>query len=132
MVDNMAAVTVLNNMDTSHSCKLNELKKEIWSWCILRGIWLTVAHGHTPGKTNIVADRESRQHRRELEWTINQEMYEDGICRLSVKPDIDLFASRINYRLKPYVSYKPDPGAVAVDAFTIQWSQYVFLCFSLI
>ena len=53
-------------------------------------------------------------------------MYEEGICRLSVKPDIDLFASRINYRLKPYVSYKPDPGAVAVDAFTIQWSQYVF------
>ena len=91
---------------------------------------LTVAHGHTRGKTSIVADRESRQHRRELEWTINQEMYEDGICRLSVKPDIDLFASRINYRLKPYVSYKPDPGAVAVDAFTIQWSQYVFLCFS--
>jgi len=128
MVDNMTAVTVLNNMGTSHSWKLNELNKEIWSWCILRGIWLTVAH--IPGKTNIVADRESRQHRRELEWTINQELYEEGICRLSVKPDIDLFASRINYRLKPYVSYKPDPGAVAVDAFTIQWSQYVFLCFS--
>ena len=112
----MTAVTVLNNMGTSHSWKLNELNKEIWSWCILRGIWLTVAH--IPGKTNIVADRESRQHRRELEWTINQEMYEEGICRLSVKPDIDLFASRINYRPKPYISYKPDPGAVAVDAFS--------------
>ena len=127
MVDKMTAVTVLNNMGTSHSWKLNELNKEIWSWCTLRGIWLTVAH--IPGKTNIVADRESRQHRRELEWTISQEMYEEGICRLSVKPDIDLFASRINYRLKPYVSYKPDPGAVAVDAFTIQWSQYVFYAF---
>ena len=57
-------------------------------------------------------------------------MYEEGICRLSVKPDIDLFASRINYRLKPYISYKPDPGAVAVDAFiTIQWSQHGFYAF---
>ena len=44
---------------------------------------------------------------------------------MSVKPDIELFASR----LKPYVSYKPDPGAVAVDAFTVQWSQYVFYAF---
>ena len=47
-----------------------------------------------------------------------------------MKPDIDLFASRLNYRLKPYVSYKPNPGAVAVDAFSIQWSQYVFYAFS--
>lgn len=88
---------------------------------------MTVAH--IPGKANIVADRESRQHHRELEKTINQELYEADICRLSVKPDIDIFASRINYRLKPYVSYKPDAGAVAVDAFTEQWSQYVFYAF---
>ena len=33
------------------------------------------------------------------------------------------------YRLTPYVSYKPDPGAVAVEAFTVQWSQYVFYAF---
>lgn len=31
MVDNMTVVTVLNNMGTSHSWKLNELNKEIWS-----------------------------------------------------------------------------------------------------
>ena len=54
MVDNMTAVTVLSNMDTSHSWLLNELNKEIWTWCIHRGIWLTVAH--IPGKTNVVAE----------------------------------------------------------------------------
>lgn len=127
MVDNMTAVTILNNMGTSHSWKLNELNKEIWTWCIHRGIWLTVAH--IPGKTNVVADRESRQHRREIEWTLHTDLYDEGISKLSVKPDIDLFASRLNYRLKPYVSYKPDPGALAVDAFTVQWSQYVFYAF---
>ena len=35
-------------------------------------------------------------------------LYEEGICKLSVKPDIDLFASR----LKPYVSYKPKRPAL--------------------
>ena len=123
MVDNMTAVTILNKMGASHSWELNELNKEIWPWCIHRGIRLTLAH--IPGKTNIVADRESRQHRRKFEWTLDQELYEEGICRMSVKPDIDLFASRLNCRLKPYVSYKPDLGAVAADAFTVQWSQYV-------
>jgi len=127
MVDNMTAVTILNNMGTNHSWELNELNKEICSWCIHRGIWLTLAY--ITGKTNIVADRESRQHCRELEWTLNQELYEEGICRMSVKPNIDLFASRLNCRLKPYVSYKPDPGAVAVDAFRVQWSQYVCYAF---
>ena len=80
LVDNMTAVTILNNMGTSHSWQLNELNKEIWTWCIHRGIWLTVAH--IPGKTNVVADRESRQHRREIEWTLNSELYEEGICKL--------------------------------------------------
>ena len=68
----MTAVTILSNMGTSHSWQLNELNKEIWTWCIHRGIWLTVAH--IPGKTNVVADRESRQHRRELEWTLNSQL----------------------------------------------------------
>ncbi|XP_022795666.1 uncharacterized protein LOC111334234 [Stylophora pistillata] len=81
MVDNMPTVTILNNMGTSHSWQLNELNKEIWTWCIDRGIWLTVAH--IPGKTNVVADRESRQHRREIEWTINSDLYEEGICKLA-------------------------------------------------
>ena len=54
MVDNMTAVTILNNMDTRHSWLFNELNKEIWTWCIHRRIWLTVAH--IPGKTNVVAE----------------------------------------------------------------------------
>ena len=39
------------------------------------------------------------------------------LAGFSVKPDIDLFASRINYKCKKYVSYQTDPGAYAVDAF---------------
>ena len=73
---------------------------------------------------------ESRLNRREIEWTPNQELFDAEINRLLVQPDIDLFASRLNYRLKPYVSFKPDPGVLAVDAFSVQWSQYFLLCFS--
>ena len=45
------------------------------------------------------------------------------------KPDIDLFASRINHQLSNYVSWRPDPGAKAVDAFSINWSPTYNYCF---
>ena len=44
------------------------------------------------------------------------------------KPNIDLFASRLNHKLYKYVSYRPDPSAFAVDAFSISWSNcYVYI-----
>ena len=36
---------------------------------------------------------------------------------------IDLFASRLNNRLKRYYSYSPDPKCEHVDAFTLRWSE---------
>ena len=36
------------------------------------------------------------------------------------KPDIDLFASRLNSQFPKYVAYRLDPESVATDAFTIQ------------
>ena len=50
------------------------------------------------------------------------------IVALFGKPDIDLFASRLNAQVEDYVSLKPHPIAKLVDAFTIYWSQ--FLCYS--
>ena len=49
MCDNTTAVNVINHMGTSHSDPCNSLAKEIWEWCIVRKIWLSVAH--IPGKT---------------------------------------------------------------------------------
>ena len=44
-------------------------------------------------------------------------------------PEIDLFASRLNTQLQRYVSWKPDPGSEAVNAFTLDWSCYYFYAF---
>ena len=49
--------------------------------------------------------------------------------------DVDLFASRLNFKLPQYVSFRPDPSAMAIDAFSLQWSHfhaYAFAPFSLI
>ena len=49
--------------------------------------------------------------------------------RLEVKPEIDLFASRLNYQFSPYVAYRPDPAAIAINAFSVHWSARAFYAF---
>ena len=45
------------------------------------------------------------------------------------KPEIDIFASRLNAQLERYVSWLPDPGAEAVDAFSLNWANFDFYAF---
>lgn len=39
------------------------------------------------------------------------------------QPDIDLFASRVNAKCSLYISWKPDPDAWNINAFTGDWSK---------
>jgi len=48
---------------------------------------------------------------------------------------MDLFASRMNHQPPVYCTWRPDPGALAVDGFSISWAQefpYLFPPFCLI
>ena len=40
------------------------------------------------------------------------------------EPDIEMFASILNYKVSQHVAWKPDLGAIAIDAFTQDWSRY--------
>lgn len=46
------------------------------------------------------------------------------------KPSIDLFASRLNFQFRPFVSWKPDPQAFVIDAISISWTEHNFYAFS--
>ena len=127
MCDNTTAVNVINHMGTSHSDLCNSIAKEIWEWCIVRKIWLSAAH--IPGKQNLIADFESRRNQRESEWKLDKLSLFIALERLDFKPDIDLFASRINHQFPKYVSYRPDPEAFAIDAFSLDWSNFNFYAF---
>ena len=49
--------------------------------------------------------------------------------RFAFIPQIDLFASRINKQFAQYVSYRPDPFASYIHAFTITLADKQFYCF---
>ena len=97
-----------------------------------REIWLIATH--IAGVKNITADRESRNFDDRTEWKLNENVFRNITSRWGT-PDIDLFASRLNFQIKPFVSWKADPEATAINAFTISWSEtfsYIFPPFSLL
>ena len=126
LVGNTTAVTTFNQMGTCHSRVNNQLSHQIWLWCIDHSVWLSVAH--IPGKQNTEVDRESQLPRKETEWTL-QSHFLMLLLKLGVTPNVDLFASRLNFQLKPCVAYQPDPEAHAMNAFHISWKGYTFYAF---
>ena len=66
---------------------------------------------------------------RELEWKLSENVFHKALAVLNVNCSIDPFASRLNYELTPFVSYTPDPEAMSVDAFTINWKSWNFYAF---
>ena len=127
MCDNTTAVNVVNHMGTSHSDSCNSVAKEIWEWYIDRKIWLSAAL--IPGKQNLIVDFESRRNQRASEWRLDRASLICALQRLDFKPDVDLFASRINHQFPRYVSSRPDPEAIAIDAFSLNWSTLNFYAF---
>ena len=129
LTDNTTAIAVLNHMGTSHSDPFNRLGKQIWEWCIDPNIWLSAAH--IPGVHNIKADFESTWTSDNTEWMLDRASLNKALSQLSLRPNIDLFASRLNNQFPQYVSFKPDPGAVAVDAFSLNLHDLKFYAFPL-
>ena len=66
------------------------------------------------------ADRESKHsYSQDTEWMINPILLRNALDTLDFKPEIDLFASRLNRQFPIYCSFQSDPEASCIDAFTI-------------
>ncbi|KAK3099363.1 hypothetical protein FSP39_003273 [Pinctada imbricata] len=120
-LDNQTAISYINNMGGIVSENCDELSKEIWNWCIKRNIWLTACY--IPGVSNTVADSLSRKFDDQIEWMLNKSVFNQLINKWG-KPDIDLFASRLNKQVSTFCSYRPDPEATFINAFSISWHNF--------
>ena len=119
LIDNTTALAYVDNMGGKVH-ELNEIARELWLWCKERGIWLTPAY--ITSADNVEADEESMKSHDNLEWKLNRNLF-NKICKFFGTPEVDLFASRLNNQIKNYIAWKPDPFALAVDAFTMDWSK---------
>ena len=132
LTDNTTAMAYIRNMGGTKSKPCNKLSKLIWNWAEDNNIWLTVAH--IPGSQNTLADKMSRKFNDHLEWSLTDKIF-NKITNVWGLPDIDLFASRRNFKISTFVSWHPEPEAWKVDAFSFKWNNnfyYIFPPFSII
>ena len=132
MTDNTSAIAYINKQGGTHSMALNDLAVELWETCISLNIHISAAH--IPGKHNVLADSASRKFQDAAEWMLCPRVF----TRISIifgKPEVDMFASRLNYQLPCYASWHPDPESTYIDAMQICWAGkyiYAFPPFSMV
>ena len=88
--DNSTAVTYINSMGGTKSPRCNDIAYQIWSWCIIKNIWLSATH--IAGVTNTRADEESRLFNDRTEWTLDKTIFAKIVEHWGL-PDVDLFAA---------------------------------------
>ena len=130
LCDNTTAVSYICNMGGTKSRVCNEVIREVIMWCMARHLTLSVSH--LAGKLNVdvEADRASRNfHNSNTGWSLAPSVFDELKAKWG-EPDKDMVASRLNYKVSQYVAWKPDPGAIVIDAFTLDWSKYKLIhCF---
>ena len=130
--DNTTALNYVRKMGGLRSITCDSVARKIWQWAESRSNWITVSY--IQGRLNVRADKASRVFKDNLEWSLHDRIFR-RICRVFGKPKIDLFASRLNKKCPVYCSWKPDPEADFVDAFSLHWGglqAYAFPPFSLV
>ena len=130
--DNSTTIAYINKMGGTHSFRCNKIARKIWDFAEKRKLWLVATH--IPGLENEEADFLSRNFSDDTEWSLCSEIFQIIIQNWG-KPDIDLFASRLNHKVDKFVSWFNEPGTLAVNAFTLNWNKlgliYVFPPFRL-
>ena len=124
---NTTAIHCINKMGTSHSMECHHQLLKIWEWAIINKNHLSAAH--IPGKLNTVADKEFRSNHVDTEWMLQPKLLNLALEHLSFKPKIDFFATNIKTQFGKYAAFRPDPGAMYIDAFSIDWSDLKFYAF---
>ena len=118
--DNTTVVSYINYQGGTHSPSLCFLTIELMEWCLQRGIHLSAAH--FPGEDYLVTDFLSRGKFLPSDWTLNPLIFQ-RICQVLVpRPEIDLFASTLNFQLPKLCARYKDPQAWKVDALSFRWS----------
>ena len=125
-VDNTTAVAYLHNGGSMKSIGCDLRVHAIWRWLESRNV--TIVAVHLPGTPNVLADFESQSLMENIEWEVDSDIFSE-ICRDYGQPTIDLFASRINHKKARYMAWRPDPFAVAVNAFHHPWTNEYFYVF---
>ena len=132
--DNTTAVSCLTKFGSQDRTRD---KITVWIFQLASDLDIHLTGTHLARTLNSGADSLSRKEvmNERLEWTMAKTDMQFILDSLSFQPDIDLFASHLNFQIKSFCSFRPDPEAMHVNAFTLNWKSwkpYVFAPFNLL
>ena len=132
--DSTVAISYVKKFGGMNSELRSNIVRDLWNNIIKCNSWGSISH--IPGVDNIDADIASRVLCERTQWTINSSIFEKVCEHFNLSPSVDLFGSRLNFKVNRYFSYTPDPFCAAVDSFTQNWSGeklcYLFPPFNLL
>ena len=131
-IDNQAAISYINHPGGTHLTLLCQSSLDLWNWSLSRQIHISARY--IPGIFNKHADHMSRKLKLTAKWKLNPILFQRMVAVYRI-PQIDLFATRANTRLRKFVSWTPDPQSAAISVFSVHWSDplsYAFPPFRLI
>ena len=121
--DNTTAVTTVNKMGSQNKLR-DKIVFKIYSklHSVNSSIISTHLSGILNGKADFLSHHSIRNDR--TEWCISPETKPFILEHTEFTPNIDLFASHLNYQITPYCSLKRDPHSFRVNSFTLDWNNW--------
>ena len=119
--DNQTAISCILNQGTQRSTSLMTLTKFLLEFAFQNSIILVPKH--LPGKLNTLADMGSRRNPISTEWTLDKRTF-NWLTEIVGRPQVDLFANRINRQVKGFISPFPDSLAVGTNALSEDWNRW--------
>jgi hypothetical protein len=117
-MDNRTAIAHINRFGGTKSSELNTLARKIFRFLEERD--LDVRAEHISGKANVLADDLSRRIDDRSNWQLHPRVFAE-LESIWGPFSIDLFADRLNAQKDRFISWRPDPKALSVDAFLWDW-----------
>ena len=121
--DNIVALAYLEHKGGTRSWTLFALAREIL--LLLHSLNTQITVQHISGHLNTWADILSRPKLLQAtEWSLHPSVVQ-AIFQIWGTPQIDLFATKFNFKLPIYCSIRPDPQAYAIDSLSCPWTNMV-------
>ena len=124
--DNASVIAYINKQGGTRSGTLWALAQKILTWAEKNT--LSISAVHLKGDLNRVADFLSRRQVKEGDWALKQEVF-NQITQKWGTPQVDLFASKENRKVKLFFSLKREDGALGVDALAQRWTFQICYAF---
>jgi hypothetical protein len=119
LIDNQAVMYCLRSASAVNP-KVQRIVDEIYR-LLIRVAPKRVWFAYVPSKANVLADRLSRPDGET--WSLNRSVLSQVAIATRFRPEIELFADESNRILPDFVALYPNRRALAVDAFSINWSR---------